>query len=145
MIKGEFIVKFIAESAGKGKSAVDAAKDEINEIDAKLHEAEKLKLRRMNLVEVLNHFGDETYRRRRNANIPSSDDIDNSSSEFEELRGKIINAIGAKGPLNIRELILEVGSYDQDTLIMRAVKSLGDSEIVSRDTEGRVVPGKNWQ
>ncbi len=98
----------------------------------------------MNLVEVLNHFGDETYRRRRNVSIPSSDDIDHSSSEFSEIREKIIKAIGVKGPLNIRDLILEVGSYDQDALIMRAVKSLGESEIVSRDADGRVVPGKNW-
>lgn len=144
MIKGEFIVKFIAEAAKQGKGAVEAAKDEISEIDAKLHEAEKLKLRRMNLVEVLNHFGDETYRRRRNIEIPSSDDV-GSSPGVEELRAKIIAAVGEKGPLNIRDLIHEVGSYDQDALIMRTVKALGDQEIVSRDKDGRVVPGKNWQ
>lgn len=145
MNKGEFIVKFIAESAKKGKSAVEAAIEEIHEIDERLHAAERDKLRRMNLVEVCNHFGDETYRRRRNVNIPSSDDVDSSSSEFSDLRDKIVQAIGSKGPMNIRELILEVGSYDQDTLIMRAVKALGESEIVSRDTEGRVIPGRNWE
>jgi hypothetical protein len=145
MIKGEFIVKFIAEAAGKGKSAVEAALEEISDIDEKLNEAEKLKLRRMNLVDVLNHFGDETYRRRRNVNIPSSDDIDSSSSQFIELRDKIVQAIETRGPMNVRDLILEVGSYDQDALIMRAVKALGDAEIVSRDNEGRVVPGRNWE
>lgn len=144
MNKGEFIVKFIAESANKGSGAVEAAKNEINEIDEKLHEAEKLKVRRMNLLEVLNHFGDETYRRRRNANIPSSDDIDISSEDYSELRDKIIKAINAKSPLNVRDLINEVGSYDQDSLIMRMVKWLGDSEIIARDTDGRILPGKNW-
>jgi hypothetical protein len=145
MNKGEFIVKFIAESAAKGMSALDAAKEEIEEIDKELHEAEKKKIRRMNLIEVLNHFGDETHRRRRNGNVPSSDDIDISSEDIQKLRQKIIAAVGAKGALNIRDLIIEVGSYDQDTLIMRTVKQLGDQEIVSRDSEGRVVPGKNWQ
>lgn len=143
--KGEFIVKFIAEAAGKGLTAPVAAKKEIDEIDKTLLEAEKLKLRRMNLMEVLNHFGDESYRRRRNVNVPTSDDIDDCSPEFEEIRKKIVAAVSAKRQLNIRELIHEVGSYDQDALIMRAVKLLGEQEVVSRDSEGRVVPGKNWQ
>lgn len=145
MTKGEFIVKFISESAEKGMSALDAAKIEIAEIDKELHEAEKKKIRRMNLVEVLNHFGDETHRRRRNANVPSSDDIDSSSEEIANLRQKIILAVGEKGALNIRDLIMEVGSYDQDALIMRTVKMLGDEEVVSRDSEGRVIPGKKYQ
>jgi hypothetical protein len=141
---GAFIVKFIAESAGNGMSAVDAAKQEIEEIDAYLQEAERKKLRRMKLTSVLDHFGDETYRRRRSTSTPTSDDIDVSSDDFTVLRDKIISAIAEKGPLTVRELILEVGSYDQDTLIMRAVKWLGDQEVVSRDEEGRVQRGKNW-
>lgn len=142
---GEFIVKFIAEAAGKAMSAVDAAKKEIGQIDEKLQEAERLKLRRMNLLSVLEHFGDDTYRRRRNVSIPASEDIDDSSPEFVELREKIIDAVAAKGPLNVRELILEVGSYDEDILINRTVKMMGDQEIIARDTQGRIVPGKNWQ
>lgn len=143
MSKGEFIVKFISESASKGKNALEAAKDEINEIDEKLHEAEKLKLRRMNLIDVLTHFGDETYKRRRIASIPSSDDIDiSNSNDFKE---KIIEAIRLKGKISVRDLIHEVGSYDQDALIMRTVKSLGDAEIVSRDDKGLVIPGKNFK
>jgi hypothetical protein len=144
MANGKFIVTFIAESAEKGMGAIESALSEISEIDKKLHEAEKLKIRRMNLVEVLNHFGDETYRRRRNVNVPSSDDIE-TSDNVHEIRSKIIAAIAAKGPLNVRDLILEVGSYDQDALIMRAVKWLGDLEVVSRDPDGKVIPGKNWE
>jgi hypothetical protein len=41
--------------------------------------------------------------------------------------------------------VRKVGGYDQDSLIMRAVKLLGDQEIVSRDKDGRVQPGKNWE
>jgi len=140
---GAFIVKFIAEAAGKDLNAIDAAKQEIAEIDLKLQEAEKLKLRRMKLVSVLDHFGDDTYRRRRNTSVPASEDID-SDSQDADLRQKIISAITSKGPLHVRELVLEVGGYDQDILIMRAVKKLGDQEVISRDAEGRVQRGKNW-
>lgn len=141
---GAFVVKFIAESAGKGMNAIDVAKQEIEEIDNHLQEAERLKLRRMKLVSVLDHFGDDTYRRRRTTNTPASEDIEVSSDEFKGLKDKIVSAIAEKGPLTVRELILEVGSYDQDTLIMRAVKWLGEQEVVSRDSEGRVQRGKNW-
>jgi hypothetical protein len=139
---GEFIVKFIAEAASKGMNAIEAAWQEIEEIDEYLQEAERKKLRRMKVLTVLEHLGDDSHRRRRTNKIPVSGDIEEDSvTEFKE---KIKTAIEAKGPLTVNELILEVGSYDQDTLIMRAVKWMGDEEIVSRDREGRVQPGKNW-
>jgi coenzyme F420-reducing hydrogenase delta subunit len=141
-LDGEFIVKFIAEASRKGMSAVEAAQQEIDNIDEHLQEAERLKLRRMKLITVLEHLGDESHRRRRTTNVPVSGDIDDNS--FEEFKDKIKTAIEERGPLTVNELILEVGSYDQDTLIMRAVKWMGDEEIVSRDKEGRVQPGKNW-
>lgn len=141
---GEFIVKFIAESAGNGKQPIEAAKEEISKIDISLLEAEKLKLRRMKLISVLEHFGDESHKRRRGVCIPASDDIDTSSDEFSSLQERIKRAISEKGPLNVNELIRTVGSYDEDFLIMRAVKLLGEREVISRDDNGRVQPGKNW-
>jgi len=141
----EFIVTFIADSARNGVSAVEAAKDEIQRIDNSLHQAELLKIRRMKLVSVLDHLGDETYRRRRASATPSSDDIDVSSGEIKDLLRKIKTAIEENGPIMVRDLTLKVGGYDIDALIMRSVKWLGDQEIVSRDDQGRVQQGKNWK
>lgn len=140
----EFVFKYISESVGNGKEPIDSAKEEIDQIDQELKEAENKKIRRMKLISVLEHFGDESHRRRRAVNVPVSGDIDSSSEEFVELQERIKQAIEEKGPLNINELIRAVGSYDEDFLIMRAVKWLGDQEIVSRDEDGRVQPGKNW-
>lgn len=137
----EFIVKYIADAGG---SPAELAKREIQEIDETLAAAEKLKLRRMKLVAVLDHLGDDTYRRRRSSAIPSSDDIDTSSEDIKELLNNILEIVG-DGPIMVRDLIQKVGGYEQDALIMRAVKWLGDQEIVSRDSEGRVQPGKNWK
>ena len=141
----EFIVTFIADSARNGVSAVEAAKDEIQRIDNSLHQAELLKIRRMKLVSVLDHLGDETYRRRRVNSTPSSDDIDVSSDDIKDLLRKIKTAIEENGPIMVRDLTLKVGGYDIDALIMRSVKWLGDQEIVSRDDQGRVQQGKNWK
>jgi hypothetical protein len=143
--EAEFIVKFIAKSAGNGEDPANAAKEEIKEIDETLGKAEKLKVRRMKLLSVLDYLGDDTYKRRRSISTQSTDDVDSSSVDFTEIVEKIKLAIYNKGPLEVRDLTLEVGGYDQDILIMRAVKWLGDQEIVSRDESGRVQPGKNWK
>jgi hypothetical protein len=144
-MSAEFIAKYIAEAASNGVNPATAAKAEIATIDEALNEAERLKIRRMKLVSVLDHLGDDTYKRRRANATPSSDDIDVSSDENKELLRKIRTAISESGPMLVRDLIREVGGYDQDSLIMRAVKWLGEQEIVSRDSEGRVQPGKFWE
>lgn len=136
---GEFIVKFIANSVKENKNAIDVAKQEISEIDVKLQEAEKLKLRRLSLISVLEHFGDESHRRRRGTSIQTiSEDIDYSTKEISDLVEKIKQALRKK-PLDVRELIHKVGSYDQDVLIMRTVKKMADDEIIDRNKDNKII------
>jgi hypothetical protein len=143
MSDGEFIVKFIAEKSSIGANPVEAAKKEISEIDIKLHEADALKLRRLKLISVLDHFGDDSYRRRKTSSIKESEDIEDTSKKFNDIKDKIKEAIKDE-PISVRDLIQKIGTYDQDVLIMRAVKSLGEDEIISRDSEGKVKKGKNY-
>lgn len=141
---GKFIVKFIAESAKNGIAATDAAKQEIEDIDQHLSKAEKLKLRRVQLIGVLDHFGDISYRRKRTVNIPVSEDIDFNSEDLLKLRKDIKTIVESKSPINVRDIISSIASYDDDILIMRALKWMGDNDIVTRDDQGRVNPGSNW-
>jgi hypothetical protein len=145
MSAAEFVVSFIAEVVSVGGNPVETAKEEIVSIDNILNESERLKIRRMGLVSVLEHLGDDTYRRRRNNSIPSSDDIDISSDDMKDLIVLILEKIETSGPIMVGDLVRAVGGYDMDTLIMRAVKWLGEQEIVSRDDQGRVQKGKNWK
>lgn len=141
---GKFIVKFIAESAKNGIEAPEAAKQEIEEIDKQLAASEKLKLRRVQLIGVLDHFGDTSYRRKRTVNIPVSEDIDFSSESLLKLRKDIKEIVEKESPINVRDIINTISSYDDDVLIMRALKWMGDNDIVARDDQGRVKPGVNW-
>jgi hypothetical protein len=139
MSDAEFISKYIADASGNDLNPIEAAKSEISTIDETLNNAEKLKIRRMKLVSVLDHLGDDTYRRRRSGFVPSGEDVDISDDEkIEKILKVIKEIIIRKGPISIRDLILEVGGYDLDTLVMRAVKLLGDQDIISRDDQKRV-------
>jgi hypothetical protein len=144
-MSAEFIAQYISDAVSNNTSPIEVAKLEIQEIDRKLNEAENLKLRRMLLVSVLDQLGDDTYKRRRASATPSSDDIDISCAENRELSTKICDVILEFGSVSVRDLVRKVGGYDQDSLIMRVVKFLGDQEIVSRDVDGKVQPGKNWE
>jgi hypothetical protein len=145
MSDAAFISKYIAEASIGGKNPVDVAKIEIETINQTLNDAEKLKLRKMKLISVLDHLGDDTYKRRRASATPSSDDIDTSSDDNKELIKNILIVVEQSGPLLVRDLIRKVGGYDQDTLIMRAVKFLGEQDILSRDSDMRVQKGNNWE
>lgn len=139
MSDGEFIVKFIATSSKDGKTALDAAKEEIKQIDLKLQEAENLKLRRMKLVSVLNHLGDDSYKRRRNC-IPQNDvEMKNYSKTQDDICDEIKKVLTNKGPLFIRELMSSFeNAYDKDVQIITAIKQLGERDIISRDDSGRI-------
>jgi len=134
----EFIANFISECARNSVDVLSSAKSEIENIDELLNNAELLKIRRMKLVSVLDHLGDDTYRRRRASYIPVTEDIDFKSPEHKDLIDKIIRQISF-GPISVNNLIPKVGSYDNDYLILRAVKWLGEQEIISRDSEKRLV------
>lgn len=141
----KFIVKFISDASKKGSNAVDEAKDEIDEIDKKLHEAESLKIRRMKLLLVLNHFYDDSYKRRRASSVPS---VSSEDIEFEvnsKLRDDIIRVVKNKCPISMRNLISSVGGYDKDYLIIRAIKTLAEEGIVTRNDDSCIIPGEKLQ
>lgn len=142
----EFIVRFIADASARtdGKNALEVAKEEIAEIDSKIREAEKLKLRRMKLMLVVEHFGDDSLRRKRSSSsTPTTEDVQKDSDEILSIQEKIKSVV-ANRALTAGEIITEVGSYEKDFLIYRALKLLGDKEVILRDEQGRVKPGKNW-
>jgi len=149
MSDAEFIAKFIADSVKSGKNAKEFAKFKIQKIDEVLNESEKLKIRRMKLISVLEHLGDDSYRRRKFSSILATEDVDILSGENKDILNtfcdKICSVIKEKSPIVVRELIQKAGGYDQDALIMRAIKYLGDQEIITRDDQKRIQPGKNWK
>jgi len=135
-----FIVKYIADAVKNNLDPTDAAIAEIEEIDEKLHAAEELKIRRMKVLKVLDHFGNDTFRRRRTVSVPASEDVD-EDEQLQELQKKILDVLSQypDRALDMRTIIQKVGSYDKDALVIRAVKNLGDEELVTRDDEKRVM------
>jgi hypothetical protein len=142
--QAKFVVKFISDSVKDGKQPVDAAISEISNIDQQLHAVEDLKLRRLGLMAVLDHLGDSTYKKVYQIKVEGSDDVE-PSQELDGLKEKIISAIDKNGPMTVRELIQSVASYEQDSLVLRVVKLLGEEEMITRDDNGNIQKGANWK
>jgi len=145
-----FISNYIAQCAKNGKSALleifAEAKAEIAEIDKKLHDADALRIRRSNLLKLLGELGDDSMKKKRKIPDGPRIEIDEDEEEYEALRAAICDTIADKGPLTNRELIQAVGSYQQDIKVIRAIKWLGEREIVTRDgsDDNKIIPGSNW-
>lgn len=140
-----FVVQYISSIAEQDKSPLEEAKNEIAEIDLKLNEAEKLKLRRLRLSKVLDNLGDSSLKKVNNSNnCAMSGDVSFDSEECTSLKIKIQNFVSVNNGTTIRNIINAVGSYDQDALIIRLVKKLGEDGILSRDDNEKIICGDNF-
>lgn len=145
-----FISNYIAKCTKEGKSSfveiLAEAKAEIAEIDKKLHDADSLRIRRSNLLKLLSELGDDSMKKKRKVPDGPRIEIDEDEEEYEALRKAICDTIAEQGPMTNRELIQAVGSYQQDIKVIRAIKWLGEREIVTRDgsDDNKIIPGSNW-
>jgi hypothetical protein len=144
MSKGKFIVTYLAKCAADEVDPRERAKEEIAQIDVQLKEADKLRCRRSDLVAVLDHVGDHSYKRQRV--IPDTPPIElaDDTEAARDVRRRIICRLYKEGGMTVREIIQAVGSYREDARVIRQIKFLGERGVVRRDEEGRVIPGPKW-
>jgi hypothetical protein len=144
MSKGKFIVAYLARCAADEIDPVDKAKEEIAQIDVKLKECDRLRCRRMDLVGVLEHVGDHSFKRQRI--IPDTPPVDlaDDNEVSRDVRRRIICKIHKEGGMTVREIINAVESYHEDSRVIRSIKFLGERGVVRRDADGRVIPGPKW-
>jgi len=145
----KFTLKYISEQVTAGKDPLEEVTKEIIEIDKFLVESEIKRLRRRNLQLVLNNLGGPVSKTR-TSHTKTSEDV--TDPENINLRNKILEVVtAANGPIKNRDLINLVMQsaekaefYDQEPWILRTVKSLGEKEILSRDSENRIIKGPNF-
>jgi hypothetical protein len=145
MSKGKFIVTYLARCAADEVDPIERAKSEIDEIDAKLKEADRLRCQRADLVAVMEHLGNHTYRRQRMIPDVPPVELADDTMAAKDVRCRIVRAIHRDGGLTVREIINAVGTYQEQSRVIRSIKFLGERGVVRRDEEGRVIPGPNWK
>ena len=144
---GSFVLDYIQECIETDiltpNDICDRVKNEIAEIDQKLHESDGLRIRKMNLSQVLTHYG---MALRRQASLAINADIDDNSEEFISLQKSICELIDQNGAMTNREIIQGIGKYQEDAKIIRAIKNLGEQEVLAKDgsPENRLVKGDKW-
>lgn len=142
----QFVSDYIQECIENGVNSPNdickKVKEEIADIDRKLHESDGLRVRKINLSQVLVHYG--TVLKRQTSNAIDAE-INDNSDDFLELQKKICSLIDEK-PMTNREIIQAIGRYQEDAKIIRAIKFLGEKEFLAKDgsPENRITKGPCW-
>lgn len=142
----QFVADYIQECIENGIASpneiCNKVKQEISEIDKKLHESDGLRVKKVNLSNVLLHYGSALKRQTSNA---INAEIDDNSDDFLELQKNICKLIEQK-PMTNREIIQAIGKYQEDAKIIRAIKLLGEKEFLAKDgtPENKITKGPCW-
>lgn len=145
-----FVINFIDECNTKGFSKasdiIKEARKEISKIEKEIKEIERKKEKIKFYYAVINQMGESSLNKRKTVEKISSM-MNDSSEDAIELRKKICRLIEkSENGLTNRQIIKEIGGYKEDAKIYRAIKFLGEREIIKRNnsTENKLIPGNNW-
>lgn len=144
-MNNQFVSDYIQQCVKNGidnpKDICDAVREEIAEIDAKLHDADGLRIRKLDLHQVLITYGSNSLKR---TNLETN--LDEESDEAKQIYAKICDVIDQYGSMTNREIIQKVGSYQEDMKVIRAIKWLGERQIIARDgtLDNKLIRGSNW-
>jgi len=138
------ISNYISQLSEKGISSLEdicnEAKKEIEDIKEYLHIADTKRIRMTLLASVISQFGvNESRKKIHNVSYDENDE------EIKVLHQKIIELIADK-PMTNREIIQAIGKYQEDHKVFRAIKFLGENNVIKRDdsSERRIIKGDGW-
>lgn len=114
-------------------------------LEDKLNEADQFRSEKARLTAILRTL-DETPKvgRKKKVEAVPTIDFDDNSQDSRKLQRSICSVIEERGAMANRDLISKVGSYNNERQIIRAIKYLGENEILARDLNRKHVPGKAW-
>lgn len=115
----------------------------LEEIDKQLHAADALRIEKVELISIKRDLGMDSSKRSR-TQAPTID-LDDNSKEMIDIRQRICEALKEYGPLTNREVIQKIGSYAEESKYFRAIKFLGEQNVIQRNEQRKLVPGKNFK
>jgi hypothetical protein len=150
MNSDDFVNNFISECIDNNikspKAICDLAQKEMAEIDEKLREFNKLRIRYKNLKSVLRQYDHESIARTKNETFQSFNENEDITEyihysvlidicEFIESSESIITP---------REIMDAIGDRENSEIVYGCIKTLGDHGIVSRDNDRNIIKGPKW-
>lgn len=139
----EYVSECITEGISNLIDIRKRAEDRIKNIDIELEKISQLRIEKMQLKKILIELGESKQTKK--FNVPKLD-FDDESDNAKELYKNICDVLDKFGPLTNRELLekMEI-SYEDSAQIIRAIKYLGQNEILVRiGDEKKLSPGPKW-
>ncbi|SRR6266705_1814884 len=147
----DFVENFISLCIDKGinspKAICEVALKEIQEIDEKLRESNKLRLRYKDLRSVLKNFNHESIRKTKD-NIVSTyiETSDIKNSPYYNILIEVCEFINNSEELiTSREIMDSIGNRENSQIIYGCIKTLADHGIISRDQDRHFIKGPKWE
>jgi hypothetical protein len=145
----EFVDDYISESIKNGYSSVKEicarALDEIDEINKKIQETNKLRVRENNLKELLKNFNHDSVKRVKKSISATCQEV-SSENVNKSLISNIYNFIESKNvPVSAREILDSAGKMEQQQEIYMVLKFLCENGILSRNDNRHFIFGPNWE
>jgi hypothetical protein len=139
----DYIAECVANGIKNIRLICDSLRVSISDIDLQLKKMDGLRIKRAKLTSILESL-DDTYRRQQAT--ARSQDFDENSDEAKELQRQVVQLISAAGPLSNREIIANVGNYQEDAKVILSLKWLSERGILAREDnpERRYYQGKQW-
>jgi hypothetical protein len=145
-----FVSKFTAHCAVKKLDFLEEGRNKVNDIDNQIEKLDKqraeLRWKRNSLVRFLKAQGlDATVNKYRPDGVTIPIDDDNPIAV--DLRRSIINYLEKNKSATIRQLIESICKHDSDSHanLIRQVKVLANSCVLTRADDDKIVTGGNWE
>jgi len=147
----DFVNEYISECIDRGikttKDICNEARKEMDSIDKKLIEANKLRIRFKNLKQVLKNFNHESVRKNRTNDhtVILNQGGDITKSFFYEVMIKICDYIdSSESPFTTREIANHVSGIENASDTFLCIKELADNGIILRNEERQIIKGPKW-
>lgn len=146
----DFVNNFISDCIDNNikspKAICDVVLNEMKEIDLKLRESNKLRIRYKNLKDVLRQYNHESILKTKNESFQSFNEAEDITDyiHYDVLIDVCEFIEASQSIITPREIMDAVGDRENSEIVFGCIKTLGDHGIICRDNDRKILKGPKW-
>lgn len=139
-----FVKSCVANGSNTTEAMIEAAQDQIKNIDSKLKTMEALKIKKIKLQSVLKQLGTPKQEKQDAADWDFSLELSQMDDYRRDLMASICNYIEEHPCCKPTEIRDAVASYEEQNQIYWAIKWLSGRNVIGYDDNRSIIKGADW-